>query len=103
MVTASKNDARLFRNNVGMLETKDGRFVHFGLCVGSSDLIGFRSVTVTPEMVGKKLAVFTAVEAKSGRGRATEEQANFIQAVKIAGGLAGVARTETELLGILSM
>ena len=69
------------------------RRVVYGLCPGSSDLIGWRTVEVTPEMVGRKLAVFVAVEAKTVRGRASEEQQAFLQAVRAAGGIGVVARS----------
>lgn len=102
-MAASKIGSRLFRNNVGALQTKDGRYVTYGLAVGSSDLIGFTPVLVTPSMVGKRLAVFTAVEVKSETGRSTEEQDNFISTVVGAGGIAGIARSEEDLIGLLSM
>lgn len=105
-------DAVLFRNNVGQAwagqatkVTKSGlapvqvgdvivrnaRPFHAGLCKGSSDLIGWRSVTVTPEMVGQKVAIFCAVEVKDGRGRPTKEQVHFINTLVGAGGLGCVA------------
>lgn len=83
---------RIFRNNVGCLRAEDGRYVDFGLCVGSSDLIGWQSVDITPEMVGRKVAVFTAVEVKGPRGRLEKAQANFLRRVKEAGGVAMIAR-----------
>lgn len=101
MLSASKLEARLFRNNVGVLQDKRGQHVRYGLCTGSSDLIGWKEVTITPEMVGKKVAVFLAVEVKTGKLQATPEQVNFINAVTKAGGIAFVARdseTVTKLL-----
>lgn len=85
--------ARLFRNNVGLFDTLDGRKIRTGLCVGSSDLIGWTEVTITPEMVGRKVAVFTAVEVKAPRGRLTKEQAAFIAAVNRHGGIGIKATT----------
>lgn len=67
-----------------------------GLCKGSSDIIGFHSVTVTPEMVGKTVAIFAAVEVKTPTGRATPEQENFIAQINAFGGIAFVARSEEE-------
>lgn len=84
--------ARLFRNNVGRWRTDDGRWVAYGLCVGSSDVIGWTSVVVTPEMVGRTLAVFTAFECKVGRRVTTTEQGAFLSAVKAQGGIAAVVR-----------
>ena len=63
----------LWRNNVGVLLDKNGRPVRFGLAnethalnemLKSSDLIGWRSVVVTPDMVGRRLAVWTDRECK---------------------------------------
>lgn len=62
--------------------------------VGASDLDGWTSVIVTPEMVGKRIAVKTAIETKRTKGgRATEGQINYVDQVKRAGGIAGVANS----------
>lgn len=91
-----------FRNNVGQYtDPKTGRPIRYGLCVGSSDLIGWTPVLVTPEMVGTTVAVFTAVEVKTPTGRPTEPQLNFIAQVLRAGGLAGIARSAADAVGIL--
>lgn len=83
---------RLFRNNVGLFETKDGRKVRTGLCVGSSDTIGWTELVVTPEMVGKKVAVFTSIEIKTKGTRTTALQRNWLQAVNTAGGIAMIEK-----------
>jgi len=75
---------------------KQARFFIAGLCVGSSDLIGFKSVEVTPEMVGQKIAIFTAGEIKTKTGTVTPEQKRFIEMVNQFGGIAFVARSEEE-------
>src|SRR5690348_14183966 len=66
--------AKLWRNNVGALEDKHGRWVTFGLEVGSSDLIGYQTITVTPDMLGQQLAVFLAVEVKREVGGETSDR-----------------------------
>lgn len=107
LLEASKKGWRLFRNNVaqawvgvlfrspmpvsirlmpGDIVLRSARPIDAGLCKGSSDLIGWESITITPEMVGQKIARFTAIEVKDGKGRATAEQNNFIDNVKKAGG-----------------
>ena len=89
--------ARLFRNQVGQLpDPKTGRPVQFGLAKGSADLIGWRTVTVTPDMVGRRLAVFTSIEVKTATGRLTPAQHAWLGAVRSAGGIAGVARTVSD-------
>ena len=90
-LAVGSGDVRLFRNNTGALLDMQGRLVKFGLCKGSSDLIGFRSITITPDMVGQKIAVFSAIEVKD-KGKVTVDQKNFINIINNAGGYAGVAK-----------
>ena len=99
-LAVGSGDVRLFRNNTGALLDMKGRLVKFGLCKGSSDLIGFKSITITPDMVGSKIAVFSAIEVKD-KGKATVEQKNFINVIKKAGGLAGVANNVNDAKKIL--
>jgi hypothetical protein len=84
----------LFKNEVGMAYARDGRPIRYGLCKGSSDLIGWRSIEITPDMVGKHIAQFCAVEVKKdkkGSYKATDEQKKFIDVVNKAGGFGVVA------------
>lgn len=90
-------DLRIFRNQVGSLpDPRTGRLVQFGLARGSADLIGWRTVTVTPDMVGQRLAVFTSLEIKTPTGRLAPAQRAWMGAVLKAGGLAGVARSVSD-------
>lgn len=118
LLEASKKGWRLFRNNVaqawvgvlfrspmpvsvrlmpGDIVLRSARPLDAGLCKGSSDLIGWESVTITPDMVGQKIARFTAIEVKDGKGRATADQNNFIENVKRAGGNGKVVYGADEL------
>ena len=56
--------SRLFRNHVGHHLLANGRRITSGLAPGSADLIGFTPVVITPDMVGRTVAVFLSVEAK---------------------------------------
>lgn len=101
---ASQCGATMFKNNVGKLRDERGNIVTFGLCKGSSDLIGWTPVTVTPDIVGKKIAVFTAIEVKlnkNGKYKATDDQKRFISAVLNNGGFAGVADCKKDLEDII--
>ena len=115
--------ARLWRNNIGT--ALQGRISHvqhpspssglmagdiiirspwyikFGLAVGSSDLIGYLPVTVTSEMVGKRVAVFLSAEAKNAHGHTTKEQRAWLAAVKECGGIGFAFRSEEEALQLL--
>jgi hypothetical protein len=108
-----RGDLRLFNNPVGeawqgrssmagrTLTLEHARRIAFGLAPGSCDLIGWRTVTVTPDMVGQTVAIFTGVETKSARGRAVEDQRNFIAVLRRAGGIAGLARTPEQAKTLL--
>jgi len=67
--------------------------VQFGLARGSADLIGWRTITITPDMVGQQLAVFTSIEVKTEHGRVRPEQHAWQRTVSDAGGIAGIARS----------
>lgn len=114
MKLATNLGSRVFRNNTaqawvgdvrrnkdGSITIRNPRPLHAGLCVGSSDLIGFTPIIVTQDMVGDRLAVFTAVEVKTATGRPTAEQRQFLSVVQAAGGYAGIARNDDDLTMIL--
>ena len=102
-IACSTGDTRLFRNNTGTLRDQHGRPVQFGLCKGSADLIGWKRVTVTPEMVGSTVAVFTSIEVKTPTGRLRPEQQQWLDAVQAAGGIAGVARSVEDAQRLLTV
>ena len=54
-------------------------------------------------MIGKDLAVFTSIEVKTNTGQLSKNQHNWLQAVKKAGGITGVARTVRDALEILKV
>ena len=99
-LACSIGTCRLFRNNTGTLRDINGRPVSFGLCKGSADLIGWRTVTILPEMVGQQVAVFTSIEVKTPIGRVKPEQQQWLDAVQSAGGIAGVAGSVEDALRI---
>lgn len=68
---------------------------------GFSDLVGFTMVEITPDMVGKKVAVFTAIETKTTTNGATADQRQFIDMVLRSGGKAGVARSTADAQKII--
>ena len=123
LLALGQSDARLFRQNVGTgwagkklrlqpgqsyvvkhgdVVIQNARPLRAGLCEGSSDLIGWRQVVITPDMVGTPVAVFTALEVKTPKGRATKEQANFLDVVQDAGGFAGIVRSVADALKTLA-
>ena len=102
---SSQIGTTLFCNNVGMYTDQRGNVIRYGLCKGSSDLIGWTPITITEDMVGKKIAVFTAIEVKlnkNGKYKATDLQKAFISAVRNNGGYAGVADCKQDLEEIIN-
>jgi hypothetical protein len=106
----------IFRANVGeawtgskieklpgnrLLITDPRRFAT-GLPPGFSDLFGLVPVVITPEMVGQTVAVFTALEVKTGKGKARDKQAAFIKAVNDNGGRAGVVRSADDAVRVVA-
>jgi hypothetical protein len=79
-----------------------GRPVQFGLARGSADLIGYRTITITPEMVGQQVAVFASIEVKTPTGRIRPEQQAWLDTIQAAGGIAGVARSVEDALRIMT-
>jgi hypothetical protein len=70
---ASEKGHHLARNNVGALPDKTGRIVRYGLLndsaalnekIKSGDLVGWRCLIITPQMVGMKIAQFLERECK---------------------------------------
>lgn len=107
--------ALIFRANVGQAWTgskvtrlpvnrvmiSDARPFSTGLPTGFSDLFGMVPVVITADMVGQVVAVFTALEVKSTKGKASEKQAAFIKAVNDNGGRAGVVRSIEDALRLV--
>jgi hypothetical protein len=99
-IEASKQGLRLFRNQTGMYKLQDGRVLQSGLAKGSADLIGWKTMEITPDMVGQKIAVFLSVEVKSAKGKLSPEQTNWLNTVNQVGGIAIVARSPQDIHGI---
>lgn len=105
---ASQLGSRLFRNNVGLAKFLDRfgkpRKVRYGLCPGSSDLIGWTPVTITPDMIGRTVAVFTAIEVKRDQFEDPKPgQVRFLEAVRRAGGIGIQCHDEEQLDGHLTI
>lgn len=111
----ARERVHLFRNNVGNgyvgkflvklpngdAVLRDWRRIQFGLCPGSADLIGWRSLTITPDMVGKTIAQLVAVEVKTEDGSPNKTQREFLTVVRNAGGIACIARSVEDVLSVL--
>lgn len=110
-IAAGFEGCSLMRNNSGAFKDETGRMVRYGLGnvskqqsehIKSSDLIGFKTIMITPEMVGQKVAVFTAIEVKkqgwkyNPNDKREAAQFNFMNWVVTMGGIAGFASSVDE-------
>ncbi len=105
LMSATKGTS-LLRNNNGACFDNTNRLIRYGLghdseklnkVFKSSDLIGINPVTITPQMIGRVIGQFMAIEVKRegwkppGRGSKAyaryEAQANFGQWVSDHGGI----------------
>jgi hypothetical protein len=102
-LACGRGPVRLWRNNTGALVDQQGRLVRFGLCKGSSDLIGLRSLLVTPELLGQRIAQFVALEIKTPHGVVTPEQRAFLRVVDQLGGVAAICRSIQEAEAVLAL
>lgn len=90
LIALSEAGCVVWRQNTGAFrEPKTGRLIRYGLCVGSSDIIGIT-----------KDGRFLAVEVKTATGAVRKGQPEFIAAVRRAGGYAGIARGVEDALAI---
>ena len=114
LLACSRGCVRLFRANAGVawigkitgrtptsITIENPRAFH-GMIEGFPDLVGWRSVTITPEMVGSTLAVFVVVEGKLPGRKPSAEQSTFRRIVLKAGGVAIVARSVAEVSDVLT-
>lgn len=114
----SKSGSRLFRINSGMAWTgkklgpfntkktvilnpgdiviRQARPFH-GAPKGTPDLVGFTTLTINEDLIGKRVAVFTSFEVKTESVRETKEQRAFIEMIKMSGGIASIVRHLNDL------
>lgn len=123
LLCASELGARLFRNQRGVYTIAQddckscqrfGRKISTGMANGAPDLVGWMPVVVTPDMVGRTVALFVGIEAKrpgtelsvhgyrAEPGRLSEDQRRFLTALETAGAVQGVVRSVAELETVLA-
>ena len=115
LYVSQNNLATLFRANAGTAWTgthiskrPDGKILitnprpFIGLPEGFPDLFGLKTITITPDMIGRKVAVFTGVEIKTPTGRIRDKQRHMINFMDDAGGIAGVVRSVDDVKFLLN-
>jgi hypothetical protein len=124
LLACSRGPVRLFRNNCGVGWTgklerparattvtvfpgdvvlRKARPLHAGLAAGSGDLIGWRTVKITADMVGDEVALFVSLEAKAGKDKLRTAQRAWLEAVHGAGGIAAEVRSAEDAAAVLNL
>ena len=113
LIELSKQGAIAFRINAGsfwageiisnkdnLLLLKNPRKIQ-GAPEGTSDIIGITPVTITQEMVGTRVGVFTAIEVKKPGEKPKPSQKNYLNCMHKMGAIVGVARSPEDAVLIL--
>lgn len=91
-IELTRHGAAVFRANVGVIRTPDGRYINIGLPKGFSDLFG---------VLPNGQAFF--IECKVKPNKPTSEQISFIRAMKSRNAFAGTAYSVEEALKICEL
>jgi hypothetical protein len=86
LAVGRRDDVVLWRNNVGC---QGG--VRYGLCKGSSDLVGLL----------RGSGRFVALEVKAPNGKISDEQRMFLALIRQLGGVAAVVRSVEEAISAI--
>jgi hypothetical protein len=87
--------------NPGDAVVRGARVFHAGF-VGQGDVVGWFPIEITPEMVGRKVAVVLWPEVKKEEGgRRRPEQEKFCDRVVEDGGISGFVRSPEEAVAML--
>lgn len=108
----ARDGVQVWRQNTGRLRDMNGRAVSFGLCVGSSDIIGIvltESVSLLTRdapvlrdsVVNARIGRFFALEVKKHGERPTDVQEKFLEVVRKVGGFASWVTSIAEALAAL--
>ena len=88
---------KVVRRTGNTITLENPRVFH-GAIKGTPDLYGFTQKKITQDMVGKVVAVFTAIEVKTENVVVTKEQKSFIKLIQYSGGISGVCRSLKDVL-----
>lgn len=98
MIAASCDpDVLIFRQQSGSFRAMDSdRVVKIGV-PGMADSLLIVSTTITPEMVGQRVAIAAFAEFKTVTGRQSDAQRNFQRVVQNYGSVYRVIRTADDM------
>ena len=89
-------DVFLWNHPTGVVRTEWGGVMRVGL-PGSPDLIGAMSVVISPQDVGRRMAVAVGIETKASNGKQSDQQRAFEARWVAMGGLYVLARSVADV------
>lgn len=94
----ARDDAMIWRQQSGVFRsmTDKDRIVRVGVA-GMSDSLMVVGVTITPDMIGKRIGVAVGVEFKTEAGRQSDAQKRWQKAFEARGGLYRIVRSAGEI------
>lgn len=105
----SPDGFRLFRNQRYKGKTEKGFWVDCGVGGdGGMDLVGYRKTIITPEMVGKTIAIYTEIDAKTKDGMKRKnksfiDQSARAERIRLDGGIAGICTCPEDVKKLLTL
>ena len=92
--TAKKDGTFFVKKNDCII--KNPQRLKYGI-TGAGDRLGWTEAEITPDMIGKKIGIFTSIEDKSSTDRIGLEQIIFLLNVRLGGGIAEVYKEGVKL------
>lgn len=93
-----RDDVMIWRQVVGVFRSRTNkkRVIRAGV-KGMSDSLMIVGVTITPDMIGKRIGVAVGVEFKTETGRQSDAQKRWQKAFEERGGLYRIVRSAGEI------
>lgn len=97
------DDVMIMRIHSGVFRSlTDNRIIKVGV-KGYPDSLLITGVEITQEMVGQKVAIVSAAEFKTDKGKQSTEQKNFQQAFEKIGGIYRIIRKVSDIIELLGL
>lgn len=97
------DDVMIMRIHSGVFRSlTDNRIIKVGV-KGYPDSLLITGVEITPDMVGQKVAIVSAAEFKTEKGRQSAEQVNFQKAFEKLGGLYRLIKKVDDIIELVRL
>lgn len=102
IAVGARPDVLIWKQPVGLFRSlQDPTRKIFVGTPGQSDAMAVVSVTITPDMVGKKIGVAVAPEFKTATGKQRDNQRDWQEAFEKRGGVYRIVRGPADMLALV--